>query len=124
MFISGVSDTNSSSSLDHYAVLCYLNINRPKTIHKTVKFRAFRNIPLPDYRNNVKLLLNNQSKTPENINDLLDYYNSTLQNLTDKYAPLLCKTIALHPIHPGTRVQEKRVHRRRWCTGEEGAQEK
>ena len=73
VFISGVSDTNSSSSLDHYAVLCYLNVNRTKTIHKTVKFRAFRNIPLPDYRNNVKLLLNNQSKTPENINDLLDY---------------------------------------------------
>ena len=60
----------------------------------------------------MKLLLNNQGKTSENINDLLDYYNSTLQNLTDKYAPLQCKTITLHPIHPGTRVQEKRVHRR------------
>ena len=30
VFISGVSDANSSSSLDHYAVLCYLNVNRPK----------------------------------------------------------------------------------------------
>ena len=28
MFISGVSDANSSSSLDHCAVLCYLNMNR------------------------------------------------------------------------------------------------
>ena len=27
--------------LDHYAVLCYLNVNRPKT------FSAFRNIPVP-----------------------------------------------------------------------------
>ena len=66
-------------------MLCYLNVNRPKTIHKSVKFRAFRNIPVPDYRNDVKLLLNNQSKTPENINHLIDYYNLTLQNLTDKY---------------------------------------
>ena len=29
MFISGVSDVKSSSSLDHFAVLCYLNVNRP-----------------------------------------------------------------------------------------------
>ena len=28
----------SSSSLDHFAVLCYLNVNRPKTIHKSVNF--------------------------------------------------------------------------------------
>ena len=38
VFISGVSDASSSSSLDHYAVLCYLNVNRPKTVHKSVKF--------------------------------------------------------------------------------------
>ena len=77
VYISGVSDANSSSSLDHYAVLCYLNVNRPKTIHKSVIFRAFRNIPVPAYRNDVKLFLNNQSKTPENINDLIDYYYYT-----------------------------------------------
>ena len=88
MFISGVSDENSSSSLDHNAVLCYLNV-------KSVKFRAFRKIPVPAYRNDVKVVLNHQSKTPENINDLIDYYNSTLQNLTDKYAPVQCKKIAL-----------------------------
>ena len=72
VFISGGSESNSSSSLDQYAVLCYLNVNRPKTINKSVKFRAFRNIPVPDYRNTVKLLLNNQSKSPEHINDLID----------------------------------------------------
>ena len=37
VFISGVSDANSSSSLDHYDVLCYLNVNRPKTVHKLIK---------------------------------------------------------------------------------------
>ena len=97
MFISGVGDENSSSSLDHYAVLCYLNVDRPKTVYKSVKFRAFRKIPVPAYQNDVKVVLNNQSKIPDNINDLIDYYNSTLQNLTDKYAPLQCKKIALQP---------------------------
>ena len=115
MFISGVSYANSSYSLDHYAVLCYLNVNRPKNVHKTVKFRAFIKISVPAYQNDVKVVLNNQSKTPENINDLIDYYNSTLQNLTGKYAPLQCKKIALRPHSPwytSTLHREKRVHRR------------
>ena len=47
VFISRVSDLNSSSSLDHFAMSCYLNVNRPKTIHKSVKFRSFINIPVP-----------------------------------------------------------------------------
>ena len=106
---------NSSSSLDHYAVLCYLNVNRPKTVHKSVKFRAFRKIPVSAYQNDVKVVLNNQSKTPDNINDLIDYYNSTLQNLTDKYAPLQSKKIALRPHSPwytSALRREKRARRR------------
>ena len=115
MFISGVSDVKSSSSLDHFAVLCYLNVNRPKTIHKSVKFRDFRNIPVPDYRNDVKLLMCNRRKPQNNIDDLINNYNSTLQKLTDKYAPLQCKTIPLRPHAPwytSALRQEKRVRRR------------
>ena len=37
VFISGVSDVKSNSYLDHFAVLYYLNVNRPKTIHKSEK---------------------------------------------------------------------------------------
>ena len=65
--------------------------------------------------NDVKVVLNNQSKTPDNIIDLIDYYNSTLQNLTDKYAPLQCKKIALRPHSPwytSALRREKRVRRR------------
>ena len=39
VFLSGVS--SSSSSLDQFAVLCYLNVNRPKTINKSVKMSSF-----------------------------------------------------------------------------------
>ena len=66
-------------------------------------------------KNDVKVVLNNQSKTPDNINDMIDYYNSTLQNLTDKYAPLQCKKIALRPHSPwytSALRREKRAHRR------------
>ena len=70
---------------------------------------------MPAYQNDVKVVLNNQSKTPDNINDLIDYYNSTLQNLTDKYAPLQCKKIALRPHSPwytSALRREKRARRR------------
>ena len=85
-------------------MLCYLNVNRHKTIHKSVKFRAFRNIPVPGYRNDVKLLMCNRRKPQKNIDDLLKNYNSTLQKLTDKYSPLQRKTSHCDPMHPGTQV--------------------
>ena len=79
VFISGFSD-EIIIVLDHYAVLCYLNVNRPKTGHKSVKFRAFRNVPVPAYQNDVKVVLNNQIKTPDNINYLI-ICNSILYNV-------------------------------------------
>ena len=66
------------------------------------------------YQNDVKVVLNNQSKAPENINDLIYYFNSTLQNMTGKYAPLQCKKIALRPHSPWYTCalrREKRVRR-------------
>ena len=66
---------------------------------------------MPAYQNDVKVVLNNQSKTPDNINDLIDYYNSTLQHLTDKYAPLQCKKIALRPHSPWYTSASRRVKR-------------
>ena len=43
------------------------------------------------------LLMYNRRKPQKNIEDLINNYNSTLQKLTDKYAPLQCKTISLRP---------------------------
>ena len=85
------------------------------TVHKAVKFRAFRKIPVPAYQNDVKVVLNNQSKIPDNINDLIDYYDSTLQNVTDKFAPLQCKKIALRPHslwYTSALPREKRARKR------------
>ena len=51
----------------------------------------------------------------KHIQDLLLHDNSTLQKLTDKYAPLQCETISLRPHAPwytSALRQEKRVRRR------------
>ena len=70
---------------------------------------------MPDYRNDVKVLMCNRRKPQKNIDDLINNYNSTLQKLTDKYAPLQCKSIPLPPHAPwytSALRQEKRVRRR------------
>ena len=64
----------------------------------------------------VKLLMCNRRKPQKNIDDLINNYNSTLQKLTDKYAPLQCKTIPLRPHAPwytSALRQEKRVRSER-----------
>ena len=71
------------------------------TVHKSVKFKAFRKIPVLAYQNDVKVVLNNQRKTPDNINNLIDYYNSTLQNLTNMLHYNV-RTSHCDPIRPGT----------------------
>ena len=38
VFISGGTDANGSSSIDHFTALRYLNVYQPKTINKSVKF--------------------------------------------------------------------------------------
>ena len=81
---------------------------------ESVKFRAFRKISVPAYQNDVKGFFINESKTPDDINNLIDYYNSTLHNLTDKCAPLQCKKIKLRPHLPwytSALHREKRARR-------------
>ena len=62
MFISGVSDVKSNYYFDNFVVLCYLNVNRPKTIHNSVNFRAFRKIPVHDYRCETANVLSKKKK--------------------------------------------------------------
>ena len=91
------------------------------SMHKSVKFRGFKRIPVPDYRNDVKLLMCNRRNPQKNIDDLINNYNSTLHKLTAKYAPLQCKTTSLRPHAPwytSALRQEKRVRRR--CVRESG----
>ena len=61
--ISGVGDLTGASSCDHYAVWCYLNIARPKTISKTVTYRSIRKIPIHDYRADILRVVECNSET-------------------------------------------------------------
>ena len=92
--ISGVGDLTGASSCDHYAVWCYLNIARPKTISKTVTYRSLRKIPIHDYRADILRVVECNSET---AGALVEQYNRKLQALADKHAPPQNKTITLRP---------------------------
>ena len=114
VFISGVSDSRSNSVLDHYAVLCYLNLSRPKTTYKTIKFRAFRKIPIEQFRQSVSEIITTTNDC-ENVMEIINHYDVKLQGVTDQYAPMQCKTISLRPHAPWYNDelhQDKRDRRR------------
>ena len=111
--ISGVGDLTGASSCDHYAVWCYLNIARPKTISKTVTYRSLRKIPIHDYRADILRVVECNSET---AGALVEQYNGKLQALTDKYAPPQNKTITLRPHAPWyTEALRSEKRERRKC---------
>ena len=111
--ISGVGDLTGASSCDHYAVWCYLNIARPKTISKTVTYRSLRKIPIHDYRADILRVVECNSET---AGALVEQYNGKLQALTDKYAPPQNKTITLKPHAPWyTEALRREKRERRKC---------
>ena len=111
--ISGVGDLTGASSCDHYAVWCYLNIARPKTISKTVTYRSLRKIPIHDYRADILRVVECNSET---AGALVEQYNGKLQSLTDKYAPPQNKTITLRPHAPWyTEALRREKRERRKC---------
>ena len=111
--ISGVGDLTGASSCDHYAVWCYLNIARPKTISKTVTYRSLRKIPIHDYRADILRVVECNSET---AGALVEQYNGKLQALTDKYAPPQNKTITLRPHAPWyTEALRREKRERRKC---------
>ena len=111
--ISGVGDLTGASSCDHYAVWCYLNIARPKTISKTVTYRSLRKIPIHDYRADILRVVECNSET---AGALVEQYNGKLQALTDIYAPPQNKTITLRPHAPWyTEAVRREKRERRKC---------
>ena len=111
--ISGVGDLTGASSCDHYAVWCYLNIARPKTISKTVTYRSLRKIPIHDCRADILRVVECNSET---AGALVEQYNGKLQALTDKYAPPQNKTITLRPHAPWyTEALRREKRERRKC---------
>ena len=84
---------------DHFAVLCNLNIAKPSLPTKHVSYRKIKSIDIEA----LELDLASSKlcrETPNDLNVLVDCYNSTLVELLDRHAPTQTKTIKARPLLP------------------------
>jgi hypothetical protein len=104
---------------DHHAVTVNLSLEKPHKNLQEVSFRRMKNINMESFTSDIKTsaLITSQS---ENIDELVDQYNTVLSNLLDKHAPLITKTFVLRPdtmwYNEELRVEKRKRRRleRRW----------
>ena len=89
----------SSLPSDHSALLASVNLARPQNPKKEVSFRKFRSIDMDSLRADI-----NRSFHPLPVSqcpsEMVHHYNSRLNTLVDKHAPLQNKTITIRPKAP------------------------
>ncbi|CAG2185365.1 unnamed protein product [Mytilus edulis] len=91
-----ICDDKGISSLDHFAVLCELNITKPPKQRKSVIFRKFKEINIKNIEMDINnsLLLNEQNTSVEQV---VASYDSVLRTVLDKHAPEQSKVITQRP---------------------------
>ena len=99
---------------DHFLVLLELEFPRPKCVKKKIPFRRINEIDLDNLKNDI---LNSDLKTkPEKeLPKLCKQYDTILQTILNKHAPLLTKTVSERPPTPWMtqEILKAKVRRRR-----------
>ncbi|XP_068674525.1 uncharacterized protein [Montipora foliosa] len=104
---------------DHAMVTCNLAVPRPKPTKILVNHRKLRSVNTKDLQHDIRSSLP-PTKLPENIDEQVNLYNTTLQGLLDSQAPRRTRFVTLRPHAPWfddglrTAKQEKRRCERRW----------
>ena len=104
---------------DHAMVTCNLAVPRPKPTKILVNHRKLRSVNIKDLQHDIRSSLP-PTKLPENIDEQVNLYNTTLQGLLDSHAPKRTRFVTLRPHAPWfddglrTAKQEKRRCERRW----------
>jgi len=104
---------------DHAMVTCHLAVPCPKPTKILVNHRKLRSVNIKDLQHDIRSLLP-PTKLPENIDEQVNLYNTTLQGLLVCHAPKRTRFVTLRPHAPWfddglrTAKQEKRRCERRW----------
>ena len=91
-----MSDNDGNVIRDHYAIICFITQPSPATTRKTVSYRKLKSINVDSFRNDIQASssLNDSSGT---LDEITTRYVSALNDLVDKHAPLLQRTITIRP---------------------------
>jgi hypothetical protein len=90
---------------DHAFVLCNVSAPKPSLETRTIHFRPFKRMNtdlfIQDlHASSLCQMALDPSKTPEELDRLVELYNVTLQQLIDKHAPSNTKEITVRPAVP------------------------
>ena len=96
--------TLSDLPSDHYAVLCSVAFSKPAASKSQYKQHHLKDIDLDSFKADIikSPLLSEHTSDP---NKLADLYNSELQQLLDKHAPEMSRSITLRPHAPSQSVK-------------------
>ena len=97
---------------DHAAILCSLRSDKPSLSAKNVSYRLLKSIDMTAFDQDLAYSKLCQSP-PDDINELVECYNSTLKSVLDKHAPLKTKVIVELPHVPWFNEEIKDAKRKR-----------
>ena len=107
--------TLSDLPSDHYALLCSVAFSKPVASKSQYKQRHLKDIDLDAFRADIikSPLLSEHTSDP---NKLADLYNSELQQLLDKHAPEMSRSITLRPHAPwySAKLRDSKREKRRY----------
>ncbi len=103
---------NDPGLSDHFSVDFSLNINKNSHVKKEIAYRDVKNIDLDSLKDDIKQI---DFKQSENVTELAQSYQENLENIFNKHAPIVEKTVILRP---NTKwytklIREQKVIRRR-----------
>ena len=85
---------------DHFWVHGSLLGPKPKTVKKEISFRKIRSINMENFENDVTLSLLAKLDSTDSIEGAVSKYNSELADILNKHAPVITKTVVIHPDTP------------------------
>ncbi len=87
---------------DHCNILFELDMQKPPRMRKTLTFRKTRSIITDRFKDDVKDRLAHIDTKTDNLDDLINCYNSKLTDVLDEHAPLQTKEITIREHTPWT----------------------
>jgi hypothetical protein len=85
----GLPDNNGKTSRDHFAIVFNARAATSAPVRKNVQFRRLKSINISELRRDIEssTIVQRASIIPD-IDKLVDVYNSELESILDKHAPL------------------------------------
>ena len=106
---------------DHNPIRVTISIPKPEPVRKQITYRKIKDIDINSLQEDIlkSSLIN---KPSDNIDSFVNQYNETLSAILNEHAPVIDKTVTVHPNAPwfsediSQAKRKRRCAERRWCS--------